>query len=480
MLIVKNKIFVYISTRYLTYGLQFLLSLLIAAKLGPYFLGIYGMTQLVLNYFNQINFGIPHSLNVFLVHNKTSVTTQNSYILNAVFVYTILNIAIIIIFIAFFLLGVIPHGDYSIDKYLPYIVVIAAISYYNTIFAIVIRFRNQVKLLSVVGSIPVILNTGIIWFFSGEDLVKALVITQLFACVFVLLLAYIYRIVPSFSFRLISNSIQKQLIKKGFYLFLYNSCFYFILILTRTVISSCYSVVEFGYFVFSFTVANAVMLLIDSLNTIIFPKTIDVLSTTSKDAILVSLNKLRVGYIMSAHLLVYVAMLFYPLLICLFPKYQPTLLTMNIISLAVLMNTNSFGYMTLLIAQNKEKKAAFISALSLSIAFIICELLARIINVEFAYMPFSLLVAYMFFSFLATYVGKKLLDNKTSLLGAFKHFFSYRWVLPYFTSIILCVLGFNYMLFIPLVLFVCLNKRDLIYIKNLVARMMKNPNIIDV
>lgn len=480
MNIFNNKIFIYISTRYITYGLQFLLSLIIAAKLGPYFLGIYGMTQLILNYFSQINFGIPHSLNVFLVHNKNDKEIQDGYILNSLVIYTIINCAILICFIISENLNIIPKGEYDINRYLVYIIIIAALTYYNTVFTIVIRFKNQVKLLSLIGSIPVLLNVCVIWFFSGQELVVTLVVTQLISCLLILILAILFKAVPSFSIRQISFDIQKQLFNKGIYLFLYNSCFYFILIITRTFVSSYYSVIEFGYFSFSYTIANAVMLLIDSLNTIIFPKTIDILSSESKEAIEDALNKLRAGYIMTAHLLIYAAMFFYPFLIMLFPKYQPALFPMCVLSLAVLMNTNSFGYMTLLIAQNKEKKAALISAVSLLMAFIICELFARVFSVKFAFMPFTLLIAYMIFSFLAMYEGQKITYEKVSLTMTLHKFFSFKWVFPYVVSIGICLSGLYYFLVIPFVLFTVLNIKDLAYIKTLAIKMIKDPNIIDV
>lgn len=88
MQILKNKVFVYLFTRYFTYGLQFVMSLIIAVRLGPYYLGIYGIIQLILNYINQINFGIPHSLNVLLVHNKQNLKKQNSLILNSIVLYS--------------------------------------------------------------------------------------------------------------------------------------------------------------------------------------------------------------------------------------------------------------------------------------------------------------------------------------------------------------------------------------------------------
>ncbi len=39
MPILKNKIVIYVTTRYITYALQFLLSLAIAVRLGPFYLG---------------------------------------------------------------------------------------------------------------------------------------------------------------------------------------------------------------------------------------------------------------------------------------------------------------------------------------------------------------------------------------------------------------------------------------------------------
>ena len=48
----KNKIVVYLITRYLTYGLQFFISMVVAVRLGTYYLGLYGIIQLILNYAN--------------------------------------------------------------------------------------------------------------------------------------------------------------------------------------------------------------------------------------------------------------------------------------------------------------------------------------------------------------------------------------------------------------------------------------------
>ena len=85
--IFSNKIFIYLGSRYVTYGLQFFVSLIIASRLGPYYMGIYGFISLLLNYVGQFNLGIPHSLNVLLVHHKGEDEAYNQYVVNSFIIY---------------------------------------------------------------------------------------------------------------------------------------------------------------------------------------------------------------------------------------------------------------------------------------------------------------------------------------------------------------------------------------------------------
>ena len=350
--ILKNKILIYLSTRYLTYGLQFLISLIIAAKLGPYYLGIYGVVVLIISYFTQINLGVPHSLNVLLVHNKNNIENQNCYAVNSLIIFSYLSLAVITWTFIWAYFGNLSYGNYKLDKYIILIILIVILTYFNSILTTIIRFRNQVNMLSLFGTIPVILNLIVVCLFKEDDLVMALTICNLLSLIICTALTFIK--IPNLFSKDINFNVdfQKQIIGKGFYLFLYNSCFYFILIVVRTFVSRFYTIEEFGYFTFSYTLANSVMLLLDSLNTIIFPKTIDLLSSNNKNDILTTLEKLRIGYITTSHLLIYAALIFFPLFVMLFPKYKLALSSMNMISLAILMNSNSYGYNTLLIARH--------------------------------------------------------------------------------------------------------------------------------
>lgn len=480
MPIIKNKIFIYLFTRYATYGLQFLLSIVIAVRLGPYYLGVYGLFQLILNYFEQINFGIPHSLNVYLVQNKNSRTIQEEYTYNSLVLFSYVNILICFAYAVIRILNINIGGTYNITKYMPVIIVTAIVMYYNSVLTMVIRIRNKVNILSLIGSIPVILNIIVVWFFREERLVDVLVWVNLFSCVLILGVFYFEKAIPRITHDSFSAAKQKQLIIKGFYLFIYNSCFYFILIAVRTIVSSNYSIEEFGYFTFSFTIANAVLLMLGALNTIIFPKTLDMMSTGSSEDKQQSLEKLRVGYITSAHFMIYLAMIFFPLIVYLFPKYAPALNSMNMIALAVLMNTNSYGYTSLLIAQNEEKKASYISLVALTTTIVVGLLLVHVFHVDFSLVVLSVLLAYIVFSYFSYLEGNKLLFGHSEHKDTLLHFFPLRLMIPYFSALIISIIGMEYLIFIPLLVFIVMNYRDLIYLKRIVEKMINNPHIMDV
>lgn len=479
MPLIKNKIFIYLVTRYLTYGLQFALSLIVAVRLGPYYLGVYGVLQLVLSYFAQVNFGIPHSLNVLLVHNKSDNDIQDKYTLNSFAIYTFWNVVVVIGALFVVLFGYTQWGEYDIEIYFSLIILIAILTYYNSIVLTVIRFRNQVNNLSLIGSIPVIGNLLVVWFFNEEELVVALTVVNFFSCILISTIGFINGAIPKIYISKLNVDLQKGIIHKGLYLFLYNSCFYFILIAVRTIIGSNYSVEEFGFFTFSYTIANAVMLMLDSLNTIIFPKIIDMLSVQNKEQKAAVLDKLRVSYITTSHMLVYFAMILFPFLVLFFPKYEPALTSMNMISLAVLMNANSYGYNTLLIAQNKEIVSSKISANALFIAIVIGLLLVKVVHVEYSFVIISMLIAYMIFSILATYEGTKLLKDNVDFFYVLKHFFPIKMFIPYVIALAISIFRLESIIFIPFLIFITLNYKDLGFLKNILMKMVKNPNIID-
>lgn len=67
----SNKVFFYLSSRYAIFFLQFVVSLLLSVRLGPYYLGVWGVYLVIHNYYYRLNLGIPYSSQVMLLQSAT-------------------------------------------------------------------------------------------------------------------------------------------------------------------------------------------------------------------------------------------------------------------------------------------------------------------------------------------------------------------------------------------------------------------------
>lgn len=479
-LLYKNKIIIYLLTRYGTYALQFIVSMVIAAKLGPYYFGVYGFITLILNYFSQINFGIPHSLNVLMVHNKINDKKCNNYIGNSFAIYGLISIIIICLLFFVSLFKITLSDKYPISVFhCVLLCVIAILHYFSSLCSTILRVKNRVNQLALAQSSLVLLNLSVVFFFSGDLLIYVLMICQMLSSGIFIILTWKEGLFPNLKLIEYKFNIQKVIIKKGLYLFLYNSCFYFILISIRTIISSNYTVEEFGIFNFSFTLSHAVLLLIEALTVILFPKIIDLLSSDNYEKINSTIETIRVSFVSTSHLLIYTAMLFFPVIIVIMPEFDGALTSMNLIALAVLMNTNSYGYSSFLIAQNMEKISARISFIALIINVIIAEFLVVICNVEFSYVVLAVMVTYLCFSLMAFVESKKIIGS-LNWGNVVKNFFPLKLLIPYMVALVISFYSFQYLMFVPIIIFIVLNYKDITKIINIGKQLIKNPNIADV
>lgn len=477
--IIKNKVLLYLTTRYLTYGLQFVIGLIIAGKLGAYYLGVYGFIQLILMYFTNINFGINHSLNVLLVHHKEDQEICKRYIANALIVIGWMAIVVAAIFVASNFLRISSFEKYHADKYFLWICLIAVLQYLNSVFMTVVRVRNKLNLVTFMQSFNVLLNFICIFVFSGQVLIASLVACLVISNTTYIVLAFRNKIVPELTFFVNDHSMQRELVKKGFYLFIYNSCFYFIIISIRTIISKYYTVEEFGIFTFSYSLGNSLMLLSSALSFVIFPKLIDRLSSKDNNVISKTLTDIKVSYTTSCHMLVYAALPLFPLLIIFLPKYAEGITAMNLIALTVVLTTNTMGYATLLIARNKEKQLAIISAVSLIANVILALLLVKIIHVSYLYVILATTMAYALFSLMV--VGTALKTTGQFQIGRmFEGAFPAKLFIPYTCAIIISIIGYSNMVWLPIAVFIMINYNEVKtliykYIKKLIVK----PEIID-
>jgi O-antigen/teichoic acid export membrane protein len=364
-----------------------------------------------------------------------------------------------------------------VGKYALLIVLIAIMQYFNMLFINIFRIKNMINAVTFNQSIIVLLNFACIFFFQKETLIMMLVCGYVLGNLLCIVLALYDKIIPPYKQWQLHINIQKEILKKGMYLFLYNSCFYFIIISIRTIVSIYYSVEQFGMFTFSFTLGHAIMLLLDAFSFIIFPKIIDKLSSPNIAQIKDTLTKLRTYYISLAHLLIFTALPLFPLLLHFFPKYQEGLLALNLIALTIVMNAYNFGYTSLLIARNKEKWSAVISFCALVINCLLGITMVKIFHVDFSYVILATMITYLLFSFATIVAGRKLLNLHGGIWR------DERKIIINLGCPLLLALAFSIVnetfIWTPLALYLVLNYKDVKTIKNMVTRIVKSPNVVN-
>ena len=109
---ISNKVFFYLSSRYATFILQFVVSLLLSARLGPHYLGVWGVYIVIHNYYYRLNLGIPYSSQVMLIQNLKDRNNCNLIYFNSLIVTGFL---ILIVAVCTIILGSVSVSYF--DKY---------------------------------------------------------------------------------------------------------------------------------------------------------------------------------------------------------------------------------------------------------------------------------------------------------------------------------------------------------------------------
>jgi len=476
----KNKVVFYLGSRYLTYFIQFVTSLVIAAELGPYYMGIWGFILLLVQYFQQLHFGIANSFNVLYVQHRQNLQECNNYIGNSLLLVSYLAFFVIAFYLFNIIFGISGFEKFNASHYILWVCLIAILQYFVQFFTNLFRVKNQLNRVTFCQSIIVLLTFVCVFLFKGEQLIISLIASYVVGNLLCFLIAFTSGAIPkpgNIQFRI---SYQREIIQKGLFLFLYNSCFYFIIISIRTIISGFYTVEDFGCFTFSFTLAQAILLILDSLSFVIFPKVIGKLSSGDNQEAKSTIVLLRLLYITSAHFLIYVALIAFPIVLLFLPKYTDALTSLNLIALTVLMGTSTYGYLELLISRNKEKLAACLSALALIINCAIALFLVLVVKVLYDFVILATMVTYALFSVLVLKTSSKLLE-KRSLLSVIKEVMPMRLFIPYIIAAIISLLQLQtyYFVVIPLVVFCVLNLKTFGTIIGTVKKILYEPEIVN-
>lgn len=466
-------------SRYFSYFIQFVNSVLIAKYLGPYYLGVWGFITLIIQYLNQFNLGISHSVNALISVNKNKKKYVEKVIGTSVFMTLILSALILLFFFITNFLDIKIGQKFQFHQYIYIVAFVGILGYFNSLFSTISRVNGNVfEIAFNQSSLPVFMFLALVFFNKG-NLINALIGAYLIA--FILsFLVYVFK--GDFSIKpLCIAKLIKEIQLKGFYLFIYNTSFYLIIIVTRSFISEYYSVVEFGYFTFAYTFANVALLLLQSFSFLIFPKLINRFSKSSMEETGSLLSMVRKNYIVGAHFLIHLFIFLFPFFVMFFPKYGNATGVFRLIALSVVLYANSFGYTGLLIAKKQEKSLSLIAFVSLLLNTLLLYLFIVFFNVEFNVAVLATMLSNMLFVFLIGYKSMPQLYSTYKLPQVIREVFPLSLFLPYIMSLVFVVLDLTpYYFILPVILLVVFNYKVIFDMIKLGKKVINDPNIINI
>lgn len=473
----SNKVILYLTTRYMTYFIQLLSSIIIAVKLGPYFFGVWGFILLLLSYFRIIDFGVSNAINILLVQNKKDNKKAKSISSNAIYLITLLNIVICLFGLYYKFIGISFFDKYEISSFFLMIIMVAIMTNYNVLFMNIYRIENSLKELSIYqSSIPILMFILAISL-KGEILLAYLLYANVLGNIISLLVFYLGKKIPRLG--KFNRAIAYEILNKGIFLFIYSISFYLIIISIKTLISIYYSVEEFGVFSFSYTLGNSVLLFLQAISFVVFPKIISKLKGNDFKSVRATINQIRQSYVSLAYGIVFLVLFFIPFFLFLIPKYQDAFNTLGLVILTVVLYTNSFGYGSFLMAQNLERKNAFISFFTLIINLILAFVLILIFKVSYTYVILATVFSYVLYAFLCVYFGKIKMGLKEGFIRDFNDCFPIRLFAPYCLALLLSILDYRYFMLAPLLMYIIFNRKPLISIIHTMKILINKPNVID-
>jgi O-antigen/teichoic acid export membrane protein len=370
-------------------------------------------------------------------------------------------------------------NKYHFYKYLPIVLIVAIFAFYNGLISNIYRAYGKLNEIILNQILYPFISLICIFFYKGLDLLWALVISNAIVSIIIFIILVIrcpINIKMNFN-----NKLAKMIIEKGLYLFLYNTSFYLIIISTRSLVSAYFLITEFGYFTFAFTLANAVLLILQSISFLIYPKLLNRFSKFSNNESYSLLKQVRSAYLTISHFIIHTAILLVPLLLIYFPKFESAQKAYPLIALTVVLYTNSFGYQELLISRGNEKKIGFLSFYCLILNLFLCLVIIKLFKAPYYLISLGTLTTYMVYVFLIGKNGMRLLNFDFNFKSIIKDIYPARIMIPYFSSLLVfftCNGGF--FLCIPLVLFFVLNYKSIFGLKEILKLVLFKPEIINI
>lgn len=458
-----NKILLFTANRYFCYFLQFIRGMLVAKFLGPYFFGIWGFINLLLNYLSYTSFGIGFAVNVELsIKNKNDKEKTAVIIGNSLLLTLFICLLLICIVTTIKLSGIDLFRSYSFSQYAFLVVIIACLNHITQVFANIYRAYGFLVRIAISELLLSILTFVCVFVFAGAELIEGLLFAMISSGIVSVIVYLIKSPIPIKW--CIDSKTAKHLLAKGLSLLVYNVSFYLIMVTGRTIISIFYSVEEMGYFSLASSITSATLLGLGSITWALFPKYLWKLrSDIAVDEAKVIIRKITTIYSCFTYVIIFGAIMLSPLLFFYLPKYRPMAPVLNYLLLSQAILSSCIGYNSISISRNKQNAVAKVGVMAVVIVVIIGTAVAAF-KLSFTLIALTILIAIIFYSILQTRVGKELVKEDTCLIAVFKQILPFNFIIPILIIVVGNFVGYyNVTGFIGFVAFLMLNYKKIFY-----------------
>jgi len=368
--LISNKNIVFISTKYLSYLISFVVGIVIANRLGVFYFGVYGFIKMLMQYLSYSNFGVNYSGLILMSQQDRNDDNFNNKILLSSLTCSIIIFAILYLVFVSYYGYFIPLLDekYFLSNYLYYIFFIVLFKQINVIYINLFRVYNRLGLINIAFLLPCLAELVVLPFATGENLLHIVFLALAISNGIVMV---IFAFSLPFKFRFIYEvKSTVKLISRGIKLLIYNTSYYFIGLFTKSFVSKFFSVTIFSQFIFAYNISDAIMLLNNSISFLLYPSVIKQSMQLSGKALIKYLLEIQEKYMLLANIIIIIAYMASPFLIVVTPQYSDSIPMLFILLFAQLLIANIFIMTTFLVQRKSENYLIVVGLTSLIILLI--------------------------------------------------------------------------------------------------------------
>lgn len=359
------------ASRYLRYAIQILRGVLVAKYLGPYLFGIWGFITLMQRYLTYTNLGIQYALSVELSTKvDQNLQEQERMIASGITITLFITVALVLLALAVRALPVPLFGAFQFEKYVLLLAAYIGLHHLEQVFINIYRVFGRLGRVAVTEIVNASLPLSVVFLYSGERLISALLGAMIVAAAINLLILFFrapFRVGLS-----INRDATTRLVKVGALLLVYNFSVYLVPLAARTLVGIHYPIETLGYFTLAVSLSRSVFLGLESISWVFRPMIFSRVRTGQDHSrVAQAVRQVTQLYGTTILLVVLLASIGVPLLFRFLPAYLPVQPLLQILLIGGALNALPLAHSSLAIVRGRQLTATLLNSIAFGLMFLL-------------------------------------------------------------------------------------------------------------